>query len=487
MIRALSKIDAIIKIMKTSEDTNQARDLLMADKFGFSSEQAEAIMSLTLRRLTAMEETKLKAEHEDLSSQIKSLRLLMDEDNEVYKLLKKETRALKAKHAVPRRTKIVDDAAELSEVDLLANEGSVIIITRSGYIKRMPILEFEAQSRGGKGKAGARLSTAEDSVAHFFSCNDHDTLIFTTNRGIAYSIRAYQVPLGARTAKGVPLPQVLPISQEERVTTVLPVDSFKDEEEHLVLLTKRGFVKKTPLKAFETISQRGLVIISLEEGDSLSWARRCLPHEEILIATRNGFASRFTAADLRSSGRKSRGVRALNLRAGDSMADMDIMRAAVVSAGDKSKSSTSSSTSTTDQGKGKSGGTENGASYVLAVTEQGYGKRISIDEFRTQKRGGKGVIIIKFKSKSKSNSKKQQEKEEEIQEEEEDDCGDALSCMRVCAPGDEVVISTSRGTVIRQKVDDISLQSRAATGVLLQSLSPVDSVVTVDLVPPALD
>lgn len=382
----------------------------------------------------------------------------MNNEDEVYKLMKQETKDLKDQHGIPRRTALVNEQAELNDEDLLANDRSVIIITDSGYIKRMPILEFESQSRGGKGKAGARLSGGEDSVVHFFSCNDHDTLIFTTDKGIAYSKRAYQIPVGARTAKGTPLPQVLPIGQAELVTSVIPVDSFDIRDEHLVLLTNLGFVKKTPLKAFESISARGLTIISLGNGDKLKWTRRCNPEEEVLIATKDGYASRFTAADLTLTGRKSRGVRALNLRTGDSMADMDILRPG---------KHINTTVDTPQQIE----------SYVLAVTEKGYGKRISIDEFRTQKRGGKGVILIKFKTKAGGGGKA-------LRESGLIGDADSLSCIRICAPGDEVVISTSKGTVMRQKIDDISIQSRIATGVLLQNIAKDDSIITVDVVPP---
>lgn len=161
------------------------------------------------------------------------------------------------------------------------------MITKSGYIKRVPILEFEAQSRGGTGKAGARLSNSDDSVANFFACNDHDAVLFVTNRGIAYSVKAHQIPLGTRTARGVPLPQVLPIGLKEQVTSVFPVDSFEKEGESLVLLTELGYVKKTPLRAFQSITARGLTIISLGYGDSLKWTRRCFPHDQVLIGTKS--------------------------------------------------------------------------------------------------------------------------------------------------------------------------------------------------------
>jgi DNA gyrase subunit A len=171
----------------------------------------------------------------------------LESDNEVFNVLLEETAALKSKHGRPRKSKICDDESILSDEDLLANEKSVIIVTRSGYVKRLPIEEFEAQSRGTKGKAGAKLSTEEDSVAHFFSCNDHDSVLFVTAKGIAYSVRAHQIPLASRIAKGVPLPQVLPISAEDEVTSIIPVDKF-GENEYLILLTKNGTIKRTPLK-----------------------------------------------------------------------------------------------------------------------------------------------------------------------------------------------------------------------------------------------
>jgi len=464
MIRAIAQIDEIIKIIKKSKDANSAKATLMSEKYAYSAEQSESIINLTLRRLTSMEESKLKTEHEELSQQIAILTSLMNDDSEVYKVMKHETIVLKTQHGVPRRTVLLDEQAELNDKDLLANDRSVIIVTGSGYIKRLPIAEFEAQSSGGKGKAGARLSGGEDSVAQCFTCNDHDTLIFITDNGIAYSKKAFQIPLGARTAKGIPLPQVLPIGQKEQITSIIPVDSFELPDEHLVLLTKQGYVKKTPLNAFQSISARGLTIISLGDGDSLKWARRCNPEEEVLIATKDGFASRFTAAELSSTGRTSRGVRSLNLRDGDSMADMDILRP-----GAKKLS-----------GAVDASAQQEVASYVLAVTEKGYGKRILIDEFKTQKRGGKGVTIIKFKTKAGGGNKA-------LQESGLQGDGDALSCMRICSPGDEVVISTSKGTVMRQRIDDISIQSRSATGVLLQSIAKDDAIVTVDIVPPSTD
>eukprot|EP01038_Epipyxis_sp_PR26KG_P009141 gene9141-12327_t len=426
MLKALKSVDAIIKIMKKSTDASSAKEALMSKPYLFTSEQAESILSLTLRRLTAMEESKLSNEHEELVQQIASLKVAMEDD-------KKETLALKDKHGVPRKSIIFGEEAELSTQDLLANDRSVIIMTHSGYIKRLPIEEFEAQSRGGKGKAGARLSDGQDSVSQFFTCNDHDSVLFISERGIAYSVKAFQIPLGSRIAKGVPIPQVLPIGQKEKITSVIPVDNF-GEEEYLVLLTSNGYIKKTPLKAFETVRANGLTIISLGDNDSLRWARRCDPLEEVIIATKDGFASRFTTEDISATGRTSRGVRSLKLRDGDSMADMDILRSSAKGPNDPALN----------------------ASYILVITERGYGKRIPIDEFRTIKRGGKGVFIIKFKSKVGGGKSSRESGQSG---------GDSLSCLRICSPGDEVVLSTSKGAVIRQ-------------------IAPDDSIVMVDIVPP---
>ena len=305
MILAMKRMDDIISLLrKTKESTENIKARLTQSKeFGLSSEQADAILNMQLRRLTALEEDKLKEENEDLQRQIKLLTGVMQDDKKVFEIMRQETLELKAKHAQPRRSILWDEEGAISEEDLVANDRSVIVITRSGYIKRLSIEEFETQARGTKGKAGARLSADDDSVSQFFSCNDHDVILFITDKGKAYSVKAFQVPLGSRVARGVPLPQVLPINSDEVVTSVIPVDSFagrnsgggvdgagkeeqEQEQEHLVLLTSNGFVKKTPLKAFESISARGLIIISLEEADSLRWARRCLPHEEVLIATR---------------------------------------------------------------------------------------------------------------------------------------------------------------------------------------------------------
>jgi len=244
LIKALSRIDDIISVIRKSKDKDNkdAKEIFMSPEYGLSSEQVESILGLRLSRLSGLEEKKLKEEHDDLTKQIEYLNKVMSDDNLVYGIMEEETKALKAKHAVPRKSVLWQEEAALSDIDLINNERSVMIMTHSGYIKRIPADEFQAQSRGGRGKAGTKLSSEEDTVSHFFSCNDHDAVLFITDKGIAYSIKAFQVPKASRHAKGVPLPQVLPISSEETVTSVIPIDTF-GENEYLVLLTSGGFVK----------------------------------------------------------------------------------------------------------------------------------------------------------------------------------------------------------------------------------------------------
>lgn len=464
LIVALARVDEIIDLLRKSKDTASAREVLTGDSYKFSAEQAESILGLRLSRLTAMEEGKLKDEHEALTKDIAGLEELMAQDSKVNEIIRRETKEIKDKHGKPRQSELLGEEGNLTDQDLLANDRSVIIITRSGYIKRLPIEEFESQSRGTKGKAGAKLSTEDDGISQFFSCNDHDSVLFVTDKGVAYSIKAFQVPLASRTAKGVPLPQILPFSSQEKVTSVIPIESFEREEEHLVLLTRKGFVKKTPLKSFQNMSARGLIIISLTEGDSLGWSRRCMPKDEVLIATKDGFACRFGVSDLTSTGRQSRGVRALNLREDDQMADMDV--------------NNSNALPGTDGTAGEGGDVPPGIDYVFVITERGYGKRISIADFRKAKRGGRGVFAIKFKEKAGGGGSKARAAGKANAD------VDALRCLRFCSSGDEVVLSTSRGTILRQRVDDVSVQARSATGVLVQKLARDDSIVDISIVPP---
>lgn len=316
---------------------------------------------------------------------------------------------------------------------------TVIVVTRGGYIKRMPLKTFENQKRGTRGKSGTSTSagggeSADNEIAHCFTCNDHDTLLMVTQRGIAYGIRAFQVPTGSRTAKGQAIPSVLPVQMSDVITTILPVSEFS-ENRFLVLATEKGWIKKTPLKAFENLTSRGLTVASVEDNDRLGWCQMCDDNDDILVGSSKGNALRFHAAKMRPTGRTSRGVRSMRLKEGDAIADVNIL----------------SQSSDTDGAKKE---------FVLAVSSNGFGKRVATSEFLTKGRGGGGVVTMKFKK---------------------DD--DRMSCLLIVGEEDEILVITARGVMVRQKVNQVSSQGRAATGVLLQRLDKGDSISSVSIVP----
>jgi DNA gyrase subunit A len=401
------------------------------DKLSLSALQADAVLRLQLGQLTRLNKDKLTDERDTLEKSREKLQNLIDSDKAVRDLMISEFSEMKENFARPRRSKINAPEGELQDQDLVKNSRSVIIVTRGGYIKRMELKEFENQGRGTRGKKGTSNSSADNEVAHCFTCNDHDTLLMTTQRGIAYGLRAFQVPSGSRTAKGVPIPSVLPVKVDDIVTSVLPLSGFP-KDEYCVLATDYGFIKKTPLAAFENLTLRGLVIATLEEGDSLSWCHKCTDSDDILIGSRNGMATRFEASTLRPTGRTSRGVRAMKLKSGDTLADVNILHR-----GENSQ-------------------------RVLAVTSAGYGKLIEPAEFHSRARGGVGVIAIKFKASA---------------------VDDKLSCLRIVNEDDEVLVITSKGVIVRQKVKAISCQKRTATGVMVQKVDGGDRISSVSIVP----
>mmetsp|Transcript_13602 Transcript_13602/g.24613 ORF Transcript_13602/g.24613 Transcript_13602/m.24613 type:complete len:354 (+) Transcript_13602:637-1698(+) len=348
-----------------------ARAALMDEensKFCLSSAQADAVLKLQLGQLTRLNGNKLTDEKNTLSDSQANLQNLLTNDAAVRDSMVEDFDRLKKKFGTPRRTKILPDEDEKMEIDLVQNERSVIIVTRGGYIKRMPLKTFENQNRGTRGKKGTSSGTTADisddhEIAHCFTCNDHDTILMTTQGGIAYGLRAYQVPEGGRTAKGAPIPSVLPLKADDIITSVLPVSQFS-KDEFIVLATEFGWIKKTPLAAFEKLTSRGLIIASLVDGDRLNWCEKCTDADDILVGSMRGQATRFAASSMRPTARTSRGVKSMTLKKGDTIADMNVL------SGNKEQ-------------------------CLLVVTTEGYGKRIRTDEFRTTARGGSGVIAMR--------------------------------------------------------------------------------------------
>lgn len=457
LLIALGRLDEIIALIRGAADTTTAKEGLVQN-FGLSEQQADAILQMQLRRLTALESEKIQKEHEDLVAKIADLQDILDRRERIDGIIEEELQAIKAIHASERRTRIEQSEGEIAETDLIANEQALILVTEQGYIKRMPVNTFEAQSRATRGKAGAKIKE-DDGVEHFITCLDHDTVLFFTDRGVVYSLNAYHIPTGSRTARGVPIVQLLEIPKNEKITTVLSVSQFTGDD-YLIMLTQKGFIKKTVLSAFSNIRSNGLIAISLEEGDQLRWVRLAKEEDSVIIGSRQGMAIHFKADSdqLRSLGRATKGVRSMKFKDGDEPISMDILPAQIVA------SIAAGEEDSEDESEEINPDLANNGPWVLAITRGGLGKRVPVTLFRLQNRAGKGVKAIKFRK-----------------------AGDKLAALHVVNPGDEFLIVTERGIIIRQTVDAITPQSRSAGGVRVQRLDEEDAIAAVALVPPSAE
>lgn len=470
LLIALENLDAIIALIRHAADIPIAKQELITT-YGLSEQQADAILQMQLRRLTALEAQKIEQEHQELQIKIADLEDILARRERILEIVEQEALELKQKFSTPRRTTIEHTEGELDETDLIANEKALILLTEQGYMKRMPVNTFAAQSRATKGKQGTKMKE-DDGVEHFITCCDHDSVLFFSDRGVVYSIKAYQIPVASRTARGVPIVQMLPIPKEERITSIVHVSEFSDDE-YLVMLTKGGFIKKTQLSAFSNIRTNGLIAISLEEGDELRWVRRAKVGDGIIIGSRHGMAIHFKANDkqLRPLGRATRGVKAMKLKGDDTLISMDILPSAIISnltEGEGEETETDEeltviTTETTEENETEvvTEGTTQGLS-VLVITASGYGKRVPVSQFRLQNRAGKGIIATKFKSHLGK---------------------DEVVALKVVDETEELMLISSRGIIIRQVVNAIPLQSRSATGVRVQRLYEEDSIAAVAIVP----
>ncbi|OKH27340.1 DNA topoisomerase (ATP-hydrolyzing) subunit A [Chroogloeocystis siderophila] len=467
LLIALANLDGIIELIRHAADAPTARHELI-ERYGLSDAQADAILQMQLRRLTALEAEKIRQEHEELQLQIADLRDILARRERVLEIIETEVTQIKTTHATPRRTVIEPDEGEIGDTDLIANEKALILVTEQGYIKRMPIDAFEAQSRATRGKAATRMKE-DDGIEHFLTCCDHDSVLFFSDRGVVYCLKAYQIPLGSRTSRGTPMVQMLPIPKDEKITSVVPVSEFSSDE-YLVMLTRGGYIKKTELSAFSNIRANGLIAISLEEGDQLRWVRRARVEDSIIIGSRYGMAIHFRTdhEQLRPLGRATRGVRAMKLRDGDELIGMDILPSSVLA---NLNSSVTADTEAEDveiedETEENSELLENNTQgpWVLIVTMGGYGKRVPVTQFKLYNRATKGKIATKFKSRKGFK--------------------DQLAALHIVNEDDELMIVTSRGIIIRQAVKAISPQSRSATGVRVQRLDEDDAIAAVALVPP---
>lgn len=467
LLIALSHLDAIINLIRSAPDAPTAKGELISN-YGLSEVQADAILQMQLRRLTALEADKIRLEHEELQVQIADLRDILDRRERVLEIIETEITQIKTQFATPRRTAITHAEGEIDDIDLIANEKVLILVTQQGYIKRMPVNTFEAQNRATRGKAGAKVKE-DDTIEHFLTCCDHDSVLFFSDRGVVYSLKAYQIPEGSRTSRGTPIVQMLPIPKEEKITSIVPVDEFSSEE-YLVMLTKGGNIKKTALEAFSNIRANGLIAISLEEGDHLRWVRRAKVEDSIIIGSRHGMAIHFrcTHDQLRPLGRATRGVKSMKLKAGDELVGMDILPAAILDTLNTDteaeiEEETIEIEETTENSEETTETPNSTGPWVLIITMGGYGKRVPVGQFRLQNRAGQGITATKFKNRKTK---------------------DQLATLRIVNPDEEIMMATNRGIIIRQSVNAISVQSRTATGVRVQKLDEDDAITGVAVVPP---
>ena len=452
LLLALEAMDEIINLIRSAKDTNSARENLQKDH-ELTLIQADAILQMQLRRLTALEADKIKEEHDDLTKKISNYTNILNDKEKINEIILEELSKIDNKYSSPRKTEILNLGGGLDDIDLIANDRSVVLLTSAGYLKRMPVSEFESTSRGSRGKAGTKTQE-DDQVKLFISCNDHDTLLLFSDRGVAYALPAYRVPMSSRTAKGTPSVQLLPIPREEQITSIVSVESF-DNDCFLLMLTKSGFIKRTPLSAFSKIRSNGLIAINLEDGDALTWVRLSTEGDSVLIGSSKGMTIHFRLDnnELRPLGRTARGVKSMNLKDEDKLVSMDVLTSDLV------EQLANIDEEDNENEEDLEANPSNGP-WVLVASSYGLGKRVPVTQFRLQKRAGMGLRAIKFRIKD-----------------------DSLVGLKVLGEGEELLFVTERGVIVRTSADKISQQSRAATGVKLQKLDDGDHLSEVVLVP----
>ena len=417
---ALDNIDEVIRIIRSSKNNEIAKNTLM-DRFGLSEKQSDAILEMKLRRLTGLERDKIEDEYNELMKLIEYLNSILNSEEMLLDVIKDELTQIKNKYGDDRRTMIEKVMNEIDIEDLIQEEEVVVTLTNSGYIKRISADTYSSQRRGGRGIQA--MSTKEDDfVEHVNITSTHSDVLFFTNRGRVYKLRAYEIPDAGRTAKGTNIINLISIEQDEKIETVLTI-SDDVTKGFLFMATKQGIVKKTPLSEFKNLRKNGLIAINLREGDELLKVKVTRGDANIIIATQDGNAIRFNEKDVRAMGRTASGVRSINLKNDDIAVCMDI--------------------AVDDE-------------YLLVVSENGFGKRTPIQSYKVQRRGGTGLITYKLSEKT----------------------GRVIGAT-VCKSDDELMLINSSGIAIRINVSDVSITSRSAMGVTLMRTSESDKIVAI--------
>ncbi len=422
--KCLDNIDAIVAVIRSSRDTSTARESLM-DQFSFSEKQAQAILDMKLSRLTGLEKQKILDELKNIQEKILWLQSVLRDSSKIYEMIKKELEEIRKKHSTPRLTQILMDEEEIDDEDLIAQETMVVVLTQSGYIKRIPIEQYKTQKRGGKGVKGS-VSREEDYVTSIFVAETKTSLLIFTDKGKVYWAKVHKLPLGSRTSKGKAVVNIIDLNKE-KVQAVLPVAEFQSDK-YVVMITKNGTIKKTPLSAFSKPRPSGLIALTIGLDDELLQAKISDGKCSLLAVTKKGQAIRFDEKKVRPMGRTARGVKAINLSPEDSVVGLEVLSA-------------------------------NSNLHLLVCTDRGYGKRVPVEEYRIQGRGGSGIITQKTADKQ----------------------GDLVTA-RVVLDTDDIVITTDQGQTIRMSCSGISKMGRNTQGVRLISLKPGEFVTGVALV-----
>lgn len=426
LIIALDNIDEVISIIRESKTSEIAKNTLM-EKFSLSDKQSIAILEMKLRRLTGLERDKIQSEYDELMKVVDYLNAILGSEERLLEVIKEELLAIKTKFATERKSQIEKQANEIDIEDLIQEEDVVITLTHSGYIKRISADTYSAQKRGGKG-IQAMTTKEDDFVEHVFITSTHSDVLFFTNLGKVYKLRAYEIPDAGRVAKGLNLVNLIQLDPDERIETVLTLkDDDIVEDAYLFMGTKNGIVKKTPLTDYRNIRKSGLIAISLREGDELLKVKLTHGDADIIVVTKNGYSIRFNEQDVRPMGRTASGVKAISLRNGDTAVCMDI--------------------AVSDE-------------KLLVISEFGYGKRTNLTEYKVQGRGGMGLITYKLSDKT-----------------------GVVVGASVCKEDDEIMLINNSGVAIRVNVADISTTSRATMGVKVMRTLEEEEVVAIAKIP----
>ena len=420
LLKALDYIDEIVRIIRTCKDTSIARQALM-EKYGFTEKQAQAILDMRLGRLTGLEGERLQEEYEELEKTIAELQAILADETLLLAVIKQEISAIRDKFGDDRRTELTAIEGEIDVADLIQQEDMVVTLTHFGYVKRLPKYTYRAQNRGGKGVM-AMTTREEDYAEQLRIMNTHDDIMFFTNLGRVYTLKCYQIPEAGRTARGTAIVNLLQLTGGEKVTTMIPVPE-ETENHFLMMATRDGMIKKTPMAEFDNLRKNGLISIILRDGDELVDVELTDGARELLIGSRLGKAIRFSESHIRSMGRASMGVRSMRLDEGDTVISMAVI--------------------------------EDNA-QVLGITANGYGKRTEACEYREQGRNGKGIIAMNLTDKT-----------------------GPLAAQLLVQPDEDILLITDDGTIIRTSVNDIRVCGRNTQGVRLMRVAEGSQVVGV--------